>query len=150
MVPCGCLQYVVCLWNSFLLPSLLTPLWNNSVKIFQQVTKQDSHQEGFMVFCQRLLYTLQVGPSPIVSYMRTVFEALGVRVVLWWEGRSFDLSCTPVWSWDIELQLHILLQPLGSGGSICSPFRDFTVHILFIICPWTIFKGPFVVLYVSV
>ncbi|XP_024913219.1 protein unc-13 homolog D isoform X2 [Cynoglossus semilaevis] len=39
--------------------SLLTPLWNNSVKIFQQVTKQDSHQEGFMVFCQRLLYTLQ-------------------------------------------------------------------------------------------
>ncbi|KAG8008953.1 Protein unc-13-like protein D [Nibea albiflora] len=39
--------------------SLLTPLWNNSVKILYQVANQHQQQEGFMVFCQRLLYTLQ-------------------------------------------------------------------------------------------
>ncbi|XP_035998396.1 protein unc-13 homolog D isoform X2 [Fundulus heteroclitus] len=39
--------------------SLLTPLWQNSVKILYQVGNQHSQQEGFMVFCQRLLYTLQ-------------------------------------------------------------------------------------------
>ncbi|XP_035516807.1 protein unc-13 homolog D [Morone saxatilis] len=39
--------------------SLLTPLWNNSVKILYQVATQHSQQEGLMVFCQRLLYTLQ-------------------------------------------------------------------------------------------
>ncbi|KAL6094641.1 unc13d [Pungitius sinensis] len=39
--------------------SLLTPLWNNSVKIIYQVTTGHPQQEGFMVFCQRLLYTLQ-------------------------------------------------------------------------------------------
>ncbi|XP_072229595.1 protein unc-13 homolog D [Leuresthes tenuis] len=39
--------------------SLLTPLWNNSVKILYQVASQHSQQEGLMVFCQRLLYTLQ-------------------------------------------------------------------------------------------
>lgn len=40
--------------------SLLTPLWNNSVKILYQVATQHPQQEGLMVFCQRLLYTLQV------------------------------------------------------------------------------------------
>lgn len=39
--------------------SLLTPLWNNSVKILHQVATQHPQQEGLMVFCQRLLYTLQ-------------------------------------------------------------------------------------------
>ncbi|KAG7232861.1 hypothetical protein INR49_008029 [Caranx melampygus] len=39
--------------------SLLTPLWNNSVKILYQVATQHPQQEGLMVFCQRLLYTLQ-------------------------------------------------------------------------------------------
>ncbi|XP_058477228.1 protein unc-13 homolog D [Solea solea] len=39
--------------------SLLTPLWNHSVKIIYQVATQHPQQEGFMVFCQRLLYTLQ-------------------------------------------------------------------------------------------
>ncbi|KAF7643234.1 hypothetical protein LDENG_00242980, partial [Lucifuga dentata] len=39
--------------------SLLTPLWNNSVKILHQVATQYPRQEGLMVFCQRLLYTLQ-------------------------------------------------------------------------------------------
>ncbi|XP_017271621.1 protein unc-13 homolog D isoform X2 [Kryptolebias marmoratus] len=39
--------------------SLLTPLWNNSVKILHQLSTQYSQQEGLMVFCQRLLYTLQ-------------------------------------------------------------------------------------------
>ncbi|XP_029977262.1 protein unc-13 homolog D [Sphaeramia orbicularis] len=39
--------------------SLLTPLWNNSVKILHQVSIQHPQQEGLMVFCQRLLYTLQ-------------------------------------------------------------------------------------------
>ncbi|KAM9425116.1 protein unc-13 homolog D [Pholidichthys leucotaenia] len=38
--------------------SLLTPLWNNSVQIIDQVATQHSQQEGLMVFCQRLLYTL--------------------------------------------------------------------------------------------
>ncbi|KAK7918943.1 hypothetical protein WMY93_010227 [Mugilogobius chulae] len=38
--------------------SLLTPLWNNSVKILYQVATQPQ-QEGLMVYCQRLLYTLQ-------------------------------------------------------------------------------------------
>lgn len=42
--------------------SLLTPLWNNSVKILYQTANQYSQQEGQMVFCQRLLYTLQVRP----------------------------------------------------------------------------------------
>lgn len=46
-----------------LIPSLLTPLWDNSVKILHQVATQHSDQGGLMVFCQRLLYTLQVGPS---------------------------------------------------------------------------------------
>lgn len=47
----------------FFLPvgsSLLTPLWNNSVKILYQVATQHPQQGGLMVFCQRLLYTLQV------------------------------------------------------------------------------------------
>uniref|UniRef100_A0A669D7Y5 Unc-13 homolog D (C. elegans) n=1 Tax=Oreochromis niloticus TaxID=8128 RepID=A0A669D7Y5_ORENI len=44
--------------------SLLTPLWNNSVKIIHQVANQHQQQEGLMVFSQRLLYTLQVGPQP--------------------------------------------------------------------------------------
>ncbi|XP_072311750.1 protein unc-13 homolog D [Eucyclogobius newberryi] len=39
--------------------SLLTPLWNNSVKILYQVATQPQHQEGLMVYCQRLFYTLQ-------------------------------------------------------------------------------------------
>ncbi|XP_069563579.1 protein unc-13 homolog D isoform X1 [Brachyistius frenatus] len=39
--------------------SLLTPLWNNSVKILYQMVTQHPQQEGLMVFCQRLLYTLQ-------------------------------------------------------------------------------------------
>ncbi|KAM9837405.1 protein unc-13 homolog D [Aulostomus maculatus] len=39
--------------------SLLTPLWNNSLKILYQVATQHSQQEGLMVYCQRLLYTLQ-------------------------------------------------------------------------------------------
>ncbi|XP_034426967.1 protein unc-13 homolog D [Hippoglossus hippoglossus] len=39
--------------------SLLTPLWNNSVKILHQVATQHRQPEGLMVFCQRLLYTLQ-------------------------------------------------------------------------------------------
>nr|XP_040033479.1 protein unc-13 homolog D [Gasterosteus aculeatus aculeatus] len=39
--------------------SLLTPLWNNSVKILYQVATQHPQQGGLMVFCQRLLYTLQ-------------------------------------------------------------------------------------------
>ncbi|XP_029384116.1 protein unc-13 homolog D [Echeneis naucrates] len=39
--------------------SLLTPLWNNSLKILYQVATQHPQQEGLMVFCQRLLYTLQ-------------------------------------------------------------------------------------------
>uniref|UniRef100_A0A3P8TV54 Unc-13 homolog D n=1 Tax=Amphiprion percula TaxID=161767 RepID=A0A3P8TV54_AMPPE len=39
--------------------SLLTPLWNNSIKIIYQVATQHPQQEGLMVFCQRLLYTLQ-------------------------------------------------------------------------------------------
>uniref|UniRef100_A0A3Q2E2T4 Unc-13 homolog D (C. elegans) n=1 Tax=Cyprinodon variegatus TaxID=28743 RepID=A0A3Q2E2T4_CYPVA len=39
--------------------NLLTPLWQNSVKILYQVATQHSQQEGLMVFCQRLLYTLQ-------------------------------------------------------------------------------------------
>ncbi|XP_028263625.1 protein unc-13 homolog D isoform X2 [Parambassis ranga] len=39
--------------------SLLTPLWNNSVKILYQVATHHPQQEGLMVFCQRLLYTLQ-------------------------------------------------------------------------------------------
>lgn len=43
--------------------SLLTPLWNNSVKILYQVATQHPQQEGLMVFCQRLLYTLQVCPQ---------------------------------------------------------------------------------------
>uniref|UniRef100_A0A3Q3BQ96 Unc-13 homolog D (C. elegans) n=1 Tax=Haplochromis burtoni TaxID=8153 RepID=A0A3Q3BQ96_HAPBU len=38
---------------------LLTPLWNNSVKIIHQVANQHQLQEGLMVFSQRLLYTLQ-------------------------------------------------------------------------------------------
>uniref|UniRef100_A0A3B3WM14 Unc-13 homolog D (C. elegans) n=1 Tax=Poecilia mexicana TaxID=48701 RepID=A0A3B3WM14_9TELE len=38
---------------------LLTPLWQNSVKILYQISTQHSQQEGLMVFCQRLLYTLQ-------------------------------------------------------------------------------------------
>ena len=52
-------------WNCvpvLLAPSLLTPLWNNSVKILYQVATQHPQQEGLMVFCQRLLYTLQVSP----------------------------------------------------------------------------------------
>uniref|UniRef100_A0A667ZQK3 Unc-13 homolog D n=1 Tax=Myripristis murdjan TaxID=586833 RepID=A0A667ZQK3_9TELE len=40
--------------------SLLTPLWINSVKSLYQVATQHPQQEGLMVFCQRLLYTLQV------------------------------------------------------------------------------------------
>uniref|UniRef100_A0A3Q1FZD1 Unc-13 homolog D (C. elegans) n=1 Tax=Acanthochromis polyacanthus TaxID=80966 RepID=A0A3Q1FZD1_9TELE len=39
--------------------NLLTPLWNNSIKILYQVATQHPQQEGLMVFCQRLLYTLQ-------------------------------------------------------------------------------------------
>ncbi|XP_071763861.1 protein unc-13 homolog D [Centroberyx gerrardi] len=39
--------------------SLLTPLWINSVKILYQVATHHPQQEGLMVFCQRLLYTLQ-------------------------------------------------------------------------------------------
>ncbi|XP_062234924.1 protein unc-13 homolog D [Platichthys flesus] len=39
--------------------SLLTPLWNNSLKILEHVASQHRQQEGLMVFCQRLLYTLQ-------------------------------------------------------------------------------------------
>ncbi|XP_060883777.1 protein unc-13 homolog D [Labrus mixtus] len=39
--------------------SLLIPLWENSVKSLYQVATKHSHQEGLMVFCQRLLYTLQ-------------------------------------------------------------------------------------------
>ncbi|XP_028988994.1 protein unc-13 homolog D isoform X2 [Betta splendens] len=38
---------------------LLTPLWNNSVKFLYQVATQHPQQDGLMVFCQRLLYTLQ-------------------------------------------------------------------------------------------
>lgn len=47
--------------QSVLLSSLLTPLWNNSVKILYQTANQHSQQEGQMVFCQRLQYTLQAG-----------------------------------------------------------------------------------------
>ncbi|XP_062298549.1 protein unc-13 homolog D [Scomber scombrus] len=39
--------------------SLLTPLWNNSVMILYQEATKHPQQEGLMVFCQRLLYTLQ-------------------------------------------------------------------------------------------
>uniref|UniRef100_A0A3Q3VX94 Uncharacterized protein n=1 Tax=Mola mola TaxID=94237 RepID=A0A3Q3VX94_MOLML len=39
--------------------NLLTPLWTNSMKILHQVSTQYPQQEGLMVFCQRLLYTLQ-------------------------------------------------------------------------------------------
>nr|XP_020481010.1 protein unc-13 homolog D isoform X1 [Monopterus albus] len=53
------LQYM----NKTLVPknfnSLLTPLWNNSVEVLYQVATQHPQQEGLMVFCQRLLYTLQ-------------------------------------------------------------------------------------------
>eukprot|EP00064_Thunnus_orientalis_P013547 superscaffoldBa00002221_g13586 len=38
--------------------SLLTPLWNNSVMILYQVATKHPQQEGLMVYCQRLLYTL--------------------------------------------------------------------------------------------
>uniref|UniRef100_A0A7N8WNB7 Unc-13 homolog D n=1 Tax=Mastacembelus armatus TaxID=205130 RepID=A0A7N8WNB7_9TELE len=49
--------------------SLLTPLWNNSVKILYQVATQHPQQEGLMVYCQRLLYTLQVGPGLCAKYL---------------------------------------------------------------------------------
>ncbi|KAM8887841.1 protein unc-13 homolog D [Synchiropus picturatus] len=39
--------------------SLLTPLWNNSVKILHQVAAEHAQQEAFMVVSQRLYYTLQ-------------------------------------------------------------------------------------------
>ncbi|KAM6951472.1 protein unc-13 homolog D [Aplochiton taeniatus] len=39
--------------------SLLTPLWTNSVKILYQVATQHQQQEGLVVFCRRLQYTLQ-------------------------------------------------------------------------------------------
>ncbi|CAG02572.1 unnamed protein product, partial [Tetraodon nigroviridis] len=39
--------------------SLLTPLWENSVKILHQMATQHPQQEGLMVYCQRLQYTLQ-------------------------------------------------------------------------------------------
>ncbi|XP_049615716.1 protein unc-13 homolog D isoform X1 [Syngnathus scovelli] len=39
--------------------SLLTPLWDNSVKILHQMAAEHSQQDGLMVFCHRLLYTLQ-------------------------------------------------------------------------------------------
>ncbi|XP_034052666.1 protein unc-13 homolog D [Gymnodraco acuticeps] len=39
--------------------SLLIPLWINSLKILHQVAAQHHQQEGLMVFCQRLQYTLQ-------------------------------------------------------------------------------------------
>ncbi|XP_068614263.1 protein unc-13 homolog D-like [Brachionichthys hirsutus] len=39
--------------------SLLTPLWNNSVRILHHVAAQHPQQQGLEVFCQRLLYTLQ-------------------------------------------------------------------------------------------
>nr|XP_061807192.1 protein unc-13 homolog D-like [Nerophis lumbriciformis] len=39
--------------------SLLTPLWNNSVKIIHQMAAEHSEQDGLMIFSQRLLYTLQ-------------------------------------------------------------------------------------------
>uniref|UniRef100_A0A7N8YBW2 Unc-13 homolog D n=1 Tax=Mastacembelus armatus TaxID=205130 RepID=A0A7N8YBW2_9TELE len=48
---------------------LLTPLWNNSVKILYQVATQHPQQEGLMVYCQRLLYTLQVGPGLCAKYL---------------------------------------------------------------------------------
>lgn len=47
--------------------SLLTPLWENSVKILHQMATQHPQQEGLMVYCQRLQYTLQVGyQAPLV------------------------------------------------------------------------------------
>ncbi|XP_011616836.1 protein unc-13 homolog D isoform X2 [Takifugu rubripes] len=39
--------------------SLLTPLWENSVRILHQMATQHPQQAQFMVYCQRLLYTLQ-------------------------------------------------------------------------------------------
>ncbi|KAM6897701.1 protein unc-13 homolog D [Xenentodon cancila] len=39
--------------------SLLMPLWNNSLKSLHHVSTQHPQQDGLMVFCQRLLYTLQ-------------------------------------------------------------------------------------------
>lgn len=57
-----------CHFVSSLMSSLLTPLWNNSVKIINQVATQHQQQEGLMVFSQRLLYTLQVGPQSAVSF----------------------------------------------------------------------------------
>ncbi|XP_054623241.1 protein unc-13 homolog D isoform X1 [Dunckerocampus dactyliophorus] len=39
--------------------SLLTPLWNNSVKILHQMANEHVQQEGLMVFSQRLLYILE-------------------------------------------------------------------------------------------
>ncbi|KAM6963592.1 protein unc-13 homolog D [Tautogolabrus adspersus] len=39
--------------------SLLTPMWENSVKSLYQVATKHPQQEGLMVYCQRLLYTLQ-------------------------------------------------------------------------------------------
>ncbi|KAK6301817.1 hypothetical protein J4Q44_G00278700 [Coregonus suidteri] len=39
--------------------SLLTPLWTNSIRTLYQVATQQKQEEGLMVFCQRLQYTLQ-------------------------------------------------------------------------------------------
>ncbi|XP_010890199.1 protein unc-13 homolog D [Esox lucius] len=39
--------------------SLLTPLWINSLRTLYQVATQPRQDEGLMVFCQRLKYTLQ-------------------------------------------------------------------------------------------
>lgn len=62
---CLCLLCFFWRWNcaclSSFASSLLKPLWDNSVKILHQVSTQHPQTEGLMVFCQRLLYTLQVG-----------------------------------------------------------------------------------------
>ncbi|XP_070975559.1 protein unc-13 homolog D-like isoform X1 [Oncorhynchus clarkii lewisi] len=39
--------------------SLLTPLWTNSIRTLYQVATQQKQEDGLMVFCQRLQFTLQ-------------------------------------------------------------------------------------------
>ncbi|XP_029620589.1 protein unc-13 homolog D [Salmo trutta] len=39
--------------------SLLTPLWTNSIRTLYQVATQQKQEDGLMVFCQRLKFTLQ-------------------------------------------------------------------------------------------
>lgn len=83
--------------------SLLTPMWNNSVEILHQVATQHPQQEGMMVFCQRLLYTLQVGPQPrlFLCFARAT--------------HIFPLSCSVIYP-SLVAQFWPLLQYDGTVG----------------------------------